>query len=80
MQQQGVLMGILKLSARSAKPLALAMILNSIIVSLASITGAPGLAPITSEVLTVIIYSFGTCLLLNDFVKVLMVKKTRIRL
>ncbi len=52
------------------------MILNSIIVSLASITGAPGLAPITSiEVLTVIIYSFGTCLPLNDFVKALMVEK-----
>ena len=56
------------------------MIVNSIIVSLASITGAPGLASITSEVLTVIIYSFGTCLLLNDFVKVLMVEKMGVRL
>ncbi len=67
--------------SRPSKPLALAMILNSIIVSLASITGAPGLASITPlEVLTVIIYSFGTCLLLNDFVKVLMVEKMGVRL
>jgi H+-transporting ATPase len=68
-------------TSKPSKPLALAMILNSIIVSLASITGAPGLASITSvEVLTVIIYSFGTCLLLNDFVKVLMVEKMGVRL
>jgi H+-transporting ATPase len=67
--------------SRPSKPLALAMVLNSIIVSLASITGAPGLASITPlEVLTVLIYSFGTCLLLNDFVKVLMVEKLRVRL
>jgi H+-transporting ATPase len=67
--------------SRPSKPLALAMIVNSIIVSLASIMGAPGLASITLlEVLTVLIYSFGTCLLLNDFVKVLMVEKLRIRL
>ncbi len=67
--------------SRPSKPLALAMIVNSIIVSLASIIGAPGLASITAlEVLTVIIYSFGTCLLLNDFVKVMMVEKMRITL
>jgi len=63
--------------SKPSKLLALAMILNSIIVSVISITGAPGLSSITpSELLTVLTYSFVTCLLLNDFVKVFMVEKT----
>ncbi|MFH0848978.1 MAG: plasma-membrane proton-efflux P-type ATPase [archaeon] len=64
-----------------SKPLSLAMILNSIIISLVSIVGAPGLASITPlEVLTVLTYSFVTCLLLNDFAKVFIVERMGARL
>ena len=64
--------------SRPSMPLILAMLGNSIVVSIISIWGVPGLASITpSAVLTVLTYSFITCLLLNDYVKVFMVEKAR---
>ena len=67
--------------SKPSKPLALAMTINSIIVSLISTVGVPGLASITPlELLTVLAYSFVTCLLLNDFIKMLVVKKIGARL
>jgi len=67
--------------SRPSKPLLLAMILNSTIVSSISITGAPGLASITPfELLMVLTYSFLTCLLLNDFVKAFILGKIKARL
>jgi H+-transporting ATPase len=67
--------------SKPSRPLALAMTINSIIVSLISTVGVPGLASITLlELLTVLAYSFVTCLLLNDFVKMLVVKKIGARL
>ncbi len=58
-----------------SRPLLLAITVNSIAVSLISIWGVRGLASITPfALLTVLVYSFVTCLLLNDFVKVFMVE------
>jgi hypothetical protein len=48
---------------------------------LISVTGVPGLASISPfELLTVLTYSFVTCLLLNDFVKMFIVRKMGVRL
>ncbi len=50
--------------------LAFSLVLNMVVVSLISLLGIPGVAPITfAEFSTVVVYSFVTCLLLNDFVK-----------
>jgi H+-transporting ATPase len=63
--------------SRPSWPLALAMIMNSIMVSLVSVTGAPGVASISLlDVVVVIVYSFGMCLMLNDLIKVLMTERT----
>jgi H+-transporting ATPase len=67
--------------SRPSKALILSMTVNSIIVSLVSVTGVPGLASISPfELLTVLTYSFVTCLLLNDFVKMFIVRKMGVRL
>ena len=67
--------------SRPSKALILSMTVNSIIVSLISVTGVPGLASISPfELLTVLTYSFVTCLLLNDFVKMFIVRKMGVRL
>jgi hypothetical protein len=51
------------------------------IVSLISMIGIPGLVPVDPEKLLVVIsYSFVTCLLLNDLVKVFLVRKMGILL
>jgi len=62
--------------SRPSTPLALSMLVNSAIVTLITIFGIPGVLPISSvELLTVLIYSFLTCLLLNDFVKVFLTRR-----
>jgi len=62
--------------SRPSRALAISIAINMAIVSLISIIGIPGLAPVDPEKLLVVIsYSFVTCLLLNDLVKVFLVRK-----
>jgi H+-transporting ATPase len=50
--------------------LALALILNTLIVYVISTVGLPGLSPITSlEFVFILVYGFVTCLLINDLAK-----------
>jgi len=59
-----------------SRALTLSIAINMIIVSLFSIVGIPGLAPISpTKLLTVLAYSFVTCLLLNDLVKAFLVRR-----
>ena len=62
--------------SKPSKWLALALIINSIIVYFTATIGLPGLPPITSwEFLFILGYGFVTCLLLNDFAKVPLAKR-----
>jgi H+-transporting ATPase len=62
--------------SRPSKALVLSIALNMVIVSLISMVGIPGLAPINPiELLTVFSYAFVTCLLFNDLVKALLVRR-----
>lgn len=62
--------------SRPSKPLILMLVVNSIIVILISSIGIPGIASIPFlEVIIVIIYTFFTCLLLNDLIKYIFTKK-----
>lgn len=57
--------------SRPSMWLAIALVLNTVIVYLVSTIGVPGLASITSpEFLFLLAYGFVSCLLINDFVKV----------
>lgn len=65
--------------SKPSKLLTLSIIINSIIVLLISIFGIPGLTPITIiEFSFIFIYTFITCLLMNDYIKVLLMKKFKI--
>ena len=58
------------------KWLALALVLNTLVVYVISTIGLPGLDPITSpEFLFIILYGFVFCLLVNDLVKVPLAKE-----
>jgi len=62
--------------SKPSRLLILSIVVNSAIVVLFSIFGIPGLASITAiELLSVLAYSFATCLLVNDFIKVLLTKR-----
>jgi len=62
--------------SKPSKPLILSILINSIIVVSISIIGMPELTAVTPiQLLTVFAYSFVTCLLLNDFVKVFMTRR-----
>lgn len=51
--------------------LALALVVNTVIVFMVSTIGLPGLASITSsEFIFLLAYGFVSCLLINDFAKV----------
>ena len=59
-----------------SKWLALALVLNTLVVYVISTIGLPGLDPITSpEFLFIILYGFVFCLLVNDLVKVPLAKE-----
>jgi len=59
-----------------SRALTLSIAINMMIVSLISIVGIPGLAPISpTKLLTVLAYSFVTCLLLNDLIKAFLVRR-----
>ena len=59
-----------------SKWLALALVLNTLVVYVISTMGLPGLDPITSpEFLFIILYGFVFCLLVNDLVKVPLAKQ-----
>ena len=61
--------------------LALALVINSIIVYVISTIGLPGLTPITPVMyLFVVGYGFVTCLLINDFVKIPLAKDLNVSL
>jgi len=63
-------------NSRPNRFLTLSIAANMILVSLISAFGIPGLAPISvTKILTVIAYSFTTCLLLNDLIKAFMVRR-----
>jgi len=62
--------------SKPSKPLLLSIVINMIIVSLISIIGMPGIASVTPiEFLTVLAYSFVTCLLMNDFIKIFLARR-----
>jgi len=62
--------------SRPSKPLILSIVVNMLVVSLISTVGIPGLTPIDlTKLMTVIVYSFVTCLLMNDLVKAFLVKR-----
>jgi len=62
--------------SKPSKPLTLSIAINMAIVLLISILGIPGLTSITTiEFSTVLAYSFVTCLLVNDFIKILLAKR-----
>ena len=62
--------------SKPSKPLILSIVVNMIIVSVISILGIPGLSSVTPIVfLTVLAYSFVTCLLANDFIKVFLARR-----
>ncbi len=59
-----------------SRALSVSLVINSIAVLLISTIGIPGLTPIGPfEFLTVLAYSFGTCLLLNDAAKTMMSRR-----
>jgi H+-transporting ATPase len=61
--------------SRPSMWLAVALVLNTLIVCIISTIGFPGLAAITSlEFLFLLAYGFASCLLVNDFVKVPLAK------
>ena len=67
--------------SKPSKPLILSIIINMVVVLAISILGMPGLTPIDPiEVFTILGYSFVTCLLVNDFVKILLLKKFGVKL
>jgi H+-transporting ATPase len=62
--------------SKPGKPLILSIVINMMIVLLISILGMPGIASVTPiEFLTVLAYSFVTCLLVNDFIKLFLAKR-----
>ena len=63
-------------ASKPSTPLALSILINSVIVILITTFGIPGVSPIAPiQLLAVLVYSFFTCLLVNDFVKVLLSKR-----
>ncbi len=65
--------------SRPSKALAAALVINSFIVLIISVLGLPDLTPITLvEFLTVLVYAFASCLLVNDAVKTLLSKRLKI--
>jgi len=63
-----------------SKPLILSIVINTLIVLSISVFGMPGLVPINPiEVSVILAYSFVTCLLANDLVKVFLFRKSGVR-
>jgi len=63
-------------NSKPSKPLAIVIIINSIIILLLSSIGLPGITPIPIiTILFIIGYTFVTCLLLNDQIKFFYLKK-----
>lgn len=61
--------------SKPSKPLFIAIVLDSIIVMIISILGIPGLKPISlNELITIIIYSLIFLLIVNDTIKVILIK------
>jgi H+-transporting ATPase len=62
--------------SQPSTPLTLSILINSVITILITTFGIPGVSPIAPvQLLTVLVYSFFTCLLLNDFVKVFLSRR-----
>jgi len=67
--------------SKPSRPLIFTIVVNMLVVSLISTVGVPGLTSIDfTKLMTVIVYSFITCLLLNDLVKAFLVKRHGIAL
>ena len=67
--------------SKPSRPLTLSIMIDIIIVLLISLVGIPGLTSISPlEFLTCLAYSFATSFLVNDFVKMLLIRKTGARL
>ena len=67
--------------SKPSRWLALALVVNSVIVYVISTVGLPGLTPITPAMYLFILgYGFVTCLLINDFVKVPLAKDLNVSL
>ncbi|MGB9728732.1 MAG: plasma-membrane proton-efflux P-type ATPase [Thermoprotei archaeon] len=66
--------------SKPSKPLFIAIVIDSIIVAVISTLGIPGLKPISLiELISVIIYLLVFSLIINDTIKVMLVKKFSIR-
>jgi len=63
-------------ASRPSKPLMFALLVNSIIVAVLSLIGLPELAAISPvEFIVVITYALITCLIINDYLKVFLVRR-----